>query len=259
MTESIGIDVAKHELGVRAYPTHRHAAFPSDAGGRRQLVAWAQTQDPARIVVASASTDRLAPVGARADADLPVVVVNPRQIRAFGQPIGRVAKTDRIDAALIARFAAVPQPPIRPTPSPRTPMPRARFTRRTQLHALRTAQANQREAAPPVTYPFIDPAIAERTRLIGELDRALAARSAADAAGSANARLPRSIPGVGPATGVALLAGVPERGALAALVGVAPRTRQSGGARRRRHHGRPHRPVHAGAFRDPPQPGAAGP
>jgi transposase len=236
MTESIGIDVAKHELVVCTYPTHRHAAFPNDLDGRRQLVAWVHLQAPERIVLESTSTYHLAAARALAEAELPVVVVNPRQIRAFGQSIGRFAKTDRIDAALIARFAAVTQPPIRPTPSPETLILRALFTRRTQLHVLRTAQTNQREAAPPATHPFIDPVIAETTRLLAALDRELAARIAADAIWAANARLLRSIPGVGPATVVALLAGVPELGvidhrALAALVGVAPQTRQSGGAR----------------------------
>jgi transposase len=236
MTESIGVDVAKHELVACTFPAGVRASFPNDPPGRGRLVAWTRTQAATRIVLESTSTYHRPVALALAEAELPVVVVNPRQIRAFGQSIGRFAKTDRIDAALIARFAAVTEPPIRATLSSETLLLKALFTRRAQLQELRTAQINQREAAPPDVHPFIDPLIAETTRLLAALDRELAARIAADPTWTAQARLLRSIPGVGPTTVVTLLAGVPELGAidhraLAALVGVAPQTRQSGGAR----------------------------
>jgi transposase len=236
MIAAIGVDVAKAELVACPFPAGARAVFPNDPAGRGRFVAWAQTQAAARIVLESTSTYHLPVALALAAAELPVVVVNPRQIRAFGQSLGRFAKTDRIDAALIARFAAVTQPPIRAARSPETLILKALFTRRTQLQALRTAQVNQREAAPSDVHPFIDPLITETTRLLADLDRDLAARIAADAEWSAKARLLRSIPGVGPTTVVTLLAGVPELGAidhraLAALVGVAPQTRQSGTAR----------------------------
>jgi transposase len=236
MVEAIGVDVAKDELVACPFPAGACAVFPNDSDGRGRFVAWAQTHAAARIVLESTSTYHQPVALALAAAELPVVVVNPRQIRAFGQSIGRFAKTDRIDAALIARFAAVTQPPIRAARSAETLLLKALFTRRTQLQDLRTAQLNQREAAPRDVHPFIDPLLAETAHLLAELDRDLAARITADPGWTAQARLLRSIPGVGPTTVVALLAGVPELGAidhraLAALVGVAPQTRQSGGAR----------------------------
>lgn len=268
MIAAIGVDVAKDELVACTSPAGVRAVFPNDPDGRRRFVAWVPRHEPERIVLESTSTYHQPVALALAEAELPVVVVNPRQIRAFGQSIGRFAKTDRIDAALIARFAAVTQPPIRTAPSRESLRLKALFTRRTQLQDLRTAQLNQREAAPPDVHPFIDPLIAETTRLLAALDRDLAARIAADPTWAAHARRLRSIPGIGPTTVVTLLAGVPELGAIdhrarAALVGGAPQTRQSGGARATAAiaalaGGGAHRALHAGALGDSLQSRAQG-
>jgi len=236
MPESIGIDVAKREVVVHAYPSADRAVFANDGAGQRALVIWAQARQPERIVLESTSTYHVAAALALAEADLPVVVVNPAQIRAFSRGLGRLAKTDRLDAELIARFAALATPPVRAPLSPLARRLKALFTRRAQLQATATAHGNQRESAPPEMWPFIDPLIAEARRLLAQVEQELTAWLESDPAWAANARLLRTIPGVGPKTAAALLAGVPELGAighaqLAALVGVAPQTRQSGPGR----------------------------
>jgi transposase len=233
MPASIGIDVAKHELVAHAHPRAERAVFANDAAGQRALVAWAQARQPERIVLESTSTYHVAAALALAAAELPVVVVNPAQIRAFSRGLGRLAKTDRLDAELIARFAALAAPPVRAPLSPTAQRLKALFTRRAQLQAVVTAQGNQRESAPAEMQPFIDPLIAEARRVLAQVEQELTACLERDPVWAANARLLRTIPGVGPKTAAALLAGVPELGAighaqLAALVGVAPQTRQSG-------------------------------
>ena len=145
------------------------------------------------------------------------------------------AKTDPIDATLLARYVGVANPPLRPIPSPATQQLQALFTRRRQLVAARVAETNQRLSALPIVAASHDAIIAQLTAELARLEQQIAAHIAADPGMTARAAILRSVPGIGAGTVLALLASFPELGTLsgkqaARLLGVAPRTRSSGGS-----------------------------
>ena len=160
-------------------------------------------------------------------AGLPVVVVNPRQTRDFARAHGILAKTDRLDAQVLARFAADVQPPVRPQPRAAVQRLQALSRRRRQLIEMRVTEQHRRRHELAARRPRLDAHIAWLTDDIQELDRELAAAVQADPALRARAAWLLSIPGIGPVACTTLLAEVPELGAcsrqqVAALVGVAP-------------------------------------
>jgi transposase len=114
----IGIDVAKAELEVAVRPSGARWTAANEAGGIRELVARLTTLGPELIVLEATGGYELAVVGALATAGLPLVVVNPRQVRDFAKATGQLAKTDRLDAAMLAVFGERVRPPVRPVPDP---------------------------------------------------------------------------------------------------------------------------------------------
>jgi transposase len=170
---------------------------------------------------------------ALADAGLPVAVANPGQVRAFALAMGRLAKTDAVDAAVIAHFAEVAQPPVRAHHDAAQRDLRALVVRRRQLRRQRAAERTRTGRADAIVRPSIAAVVAFLSTQIAALDRQIAAALALDPATAASARLLQSAPGVGPVIAATLLAELPELGhldakAIAALAGVAPITRQSG-------------------------------
>lgn len=236
MAENIGVDVGKHELVAATHLSAERAAFPNTEDGRARLIAWARERSPERVVLESTSTYHQRVLLALADAELPVIVANPRHVRDFIRGLGRRAKTDSLDARLIARFAAVAQPVRRPVPTAQELEFKALVTRRRQLLAAITLQRNQREAAPAALHEdWFAGLIAQQQALLGRLETEIAARIVANADWSANVAVMRSVPGIGAVT--ALLAGLPElgvatHGEVAALAGLAPHDQQSGGSKR---------------------------
>lgn len=249
---SVGIDVAKAALDVAIRPSgeerqeERHWA--NDAAGIAALVAWLQALSPqvsvqvsVQVIVVEATGGYEAPlVAALGLAHLPVAVVNPRQVRDFARATGRLAKTDRLDAQVLAHFGAAVRPTPRPLPDADAQALAALVERRRELVAMRTAEAN-RLGATRVK------AVRERIQAhlewlatdLQELDADLQKRVQASPLWQAQVDLLQSVPGVGPTVALTLLAELPELGRLsagqiAALVGVAPLNRDSGTLRGRR-------------------------
>ena len=234
---AVGIDVAKAELVWATWPAlpDGHGAVPNDPTGVAALTAQLAAFGPYRIVCEATGGLERALVAACVDAALPISVVNPRRVHALAAVLTPHAKTDPIDATLLARFVGVANPPLRAIPSPATQQLQALFTRRRQLIAARVAETNQRLSALPVVADSHDVIIAQLTTELTRLDQVIAAQIAADPGMTARAAILRSVPGVGPSTVLALLASFPELGTLtgkqaARLLGVAPRTRESGGS-----------------------------
>ncbi|HMA27565.1 MAG TPA: IS110 family transposase [Solirubrobacterales bacterium] len=235
----VGIDIAKAELVVAVRPTgeqwttaHTEAAGPA-------LVARLQALAPQLIVCEASGGYEIPVAGLLGAAALPIVVVNPRQVRDFAKATGRLAKTDRLDAALLAHFAEAVQPAVRPLPDAATQLLAALVTRRRQLVEMLTAEENRRGLLPPALRADLQDHIADLRRRVARLDQDLDQHLRASPIWRAQEDLLRSVPGIGPVTARTLLAALPELGtldrrAIAALVGVAPLARDSGTLRGRR-------------------------
>jgi transposase len=237
MTCWVGIDVAQTELVVAIAPAGEVTRWSNDEEGYAALVAMLMPLAPQRIVLEGTGGLERALVAALADADLPLVIANPAQIRHFARGIGRHAKTDPIDAAVLATFAQDVELPVRPVADAAMRTLRALVVRRRQVRDLRTAETHHRDRAETVAHPSIDRVLALLSAELRDLERAIAASLRLDPTWRAKQTILRSVPGIGPVVAATLIAELPELGdieakAIAALVGVAPRTRESGRSRR---------------------------
>ena len=236
MGPCVGIDVAKHSLewslGSGGRIEHaRNEPRPIAALVRRMV-----ELDPDRIVVESTGGYERMLVEKLAAAGLPVVVVNPRRVRSFGEGMGFVAKTDAIDARLLALYGEKAQPPIRPILQGRDRLLADLVARRRQLVAMTVAEKNRRETASAALRRTIEPVLRTLETLIRELERRIDTTLAGDVEKAELSALLQSVPGVGPAVARTLLIDLPELGHLgrreiASLVGVAPFSRDSGTVR----------------------------
>lgn len=234
MTERwIGIDVAKGWLDVADGSAGPLTRVTNDVAGVEALVeAWVADPPTGIVLEATGGYERLA-VRILEAAGLPVAVINPRQVREFARATGTRAKTDRLDARLLARFGACLQPERRPQPSETATELAEVLRRRRQVRDLRTMEQNRREQLPPRLQPAADRLLTVLDEQIAELDRVLKELIAGDPELAAKAAVLRSIPGVGPVLTATLLGELSELGTLsrqqiAALVGVAPLNRDSG-------------------------------
>lgn len=239
----VGIDVAKAELVVAVQPGAARWSVTNDERGVTALVQRLREGPPTVIVLEATGGYELQAVAALAAAALPVVVVNPRQVRDFAKATGQLAKTDRLDADILARFAEKVRPPLRTLPSPEAQELDALLTRRRQLLEMLGAERNR------LGQVFGTGKRAVRKSLkthITFLEREL--RIADSDLDDAVRRSPvwrekddllQSVPGIGPVVSRSLIAELPELGqlsrrAIAKLVGVAPQSRDSGTWRGRR-------------------------
>lgn len=243
----LGLDIAKATVDLASEPAGLAGRFPTDPAGLAALVAQCQTQ-PVALVVLEATGGFEAPVAAAlAAAGLPVAVVNPRQVRDFARALGRLAKTDRIDAQVLALFGARVQPVPRPLPDEAAQDLEAALLRRRQLlemlHAerQRLPRARGREVRRNLRVH-----IRWLERSVIDTDASLETLIQASPLWRVQDHLLQSVPGVGPQLARTLLGLLPELGHLdrrqiAALVGVAPLARDSGTyhGRRRCWGGRP--------------------
>lgn len=236
----VGLDVAKDTVvmavdGVPGTTTFRE----TDEGVARLLAALRRAQ-PTLIVLEATGGYERPWVTACASAQLPVVVVNPRQVRAFAKAIGRTAKTDGIDAHVLATFAARVQPPVRALPDAARRDLDAVLARRQQLVTMRTAEQQRLGHAPArVVRQSLEAHIAWLQQQIDDADRTLHDVIRQSPIWREQDDLLQSVPGIGPITARTLVAALPELGqlphrALAALVGVAPFNQDSGQSRGRR-------------------------
>ena len=229
----VGIDVSKASLDVALNPGAERWSVGNDPGGVGALVPRLQALGPALVVLEATGGYERAAVAALAAAGLPVVVANPRQIRAFARAVGQLAKTDRLDAAVLARFGAQVRPTPRPLPDAQAQALDALLTRRRQLIEMLTAEKNRLAAAQAPVRRGITQHIKWLERQLGNVDGELGALIEASPVWRARDDLLQSVPGVGPVLSRTLLGELPELGRLthkqiAALVGVAPMARDSG-------------------------------
>ena len=194
---------------------------------------------PVSIVLEATGSLELPLATQLALADLPVAIVNPRQVRDFAKAMGQLAKTDTIDALVLAHFAQAVRPPARPLTDTQTRELRALTARRRQLVEMLTAEGNRRRTAQESVKPQIDEHIHWLRARIDDIDRDLQNLIRSSALWREREQLLRSVPGVGPTLSANLLAHLPElgsmgRGQIAALVGVAPLNRDSGTFRGKR-------------------------
>jgi transposase len=234
----VGIDVSKTQLDVALRPEGRFAVS-NDETGFTQLIERLSRVAPVRVVLEATGGLEIPLVGALAAAGLPVVVVNPRQVRDFAKATGKLAKTDALDAQTLAHFAEVIQPALRPLPDEQTQALAALVTRRRQLVEMLIAEKNRLRQAPKPIRPSLQAHIAWLEQALQQADTDLAEAIRHSPVWRENEALLQSAPGVCPVLSTTLLATVPELGTLAhkqiaALVGVAPLNRDSGTLRGRR-------------------------
>lgn len=230
---SIGIDVSKAALDWAQWPHSAGGQHANDDEGIAQLVAYCCTQSPERIVLEATGGYEVACATALLAAGLPVVVVNPRQVRDFAKALGRLAKTDRLDAQVLAHFAAVIQPQLRPLPDEQARELDALVARRRQLVTMQTMEQNRLPQALPRLRPGIRDHIDWLRRQIADSTEGMRRALEDSPAWQVKADLLKSAPGVGDITALTLIAELPELGRLngkqiAALVGLAPLNRDSG-------------------------------
>jgi transposase len=229
----VGIDVAKAQLDIALRPTGERWAVTNDEPGIAALVAWLQAAQPTLIVLEATGGYHRAVVAALAAAALPLVVMNPRQVRDFAKATGQLATTDVLDARAVAHFAEAVRPALRPLPDAQTEELRALLARRRQLIAMRTAEQNRLENAPRRLRADIEAHIAWLNQRVAALDNDLDTTLRASPVWRERESLYRSVPGIGPVCARTLVLDLPELGTLsrqriAALVGVAPFNRDSG-------------------------------
>jgi transposase len=236
----VGIDVSKDRLDVAVHPGRQPGfAVARDAAGLEELVARLAPLGPAAVAVEATGGFESVVVASLAAAGLPVLVVNPAQVRAFAGALGKRAKTDPIDAQVIARFVAATGPEVRPLPDAATRRLADLIDRRRQIIAMMVAERQRRQrlsagaAADERLRRSIARLLEALQKELSELDRAIDADVRGSPAWREKEDLLASIPGVGPVIARTLLAEMPELGHLdrreiAALAGLAPWTRQSG-------------------------------
>lgn len=235
----VGIDVAKAWLDVAVRPggtpwraANVEAAWPA-------LVEQIRAVQPQVIILEATGGYERGVVAALAAAGLPVVVVNPRQVRDFAKATGRLAKTDVLDAQVLAHFAEAVQPEPRPLTDAATQHLAALLERRSQLVTMLTAEKNRCQQALESVRPLIAAHILWLEQALDQLTQDLDQTLHTSPLWRERENLLRSVPGVGPILALTLLAELPELGTLshkqlAALVGVAPLNRDSGSARGKR-------------------------
>jgi transposase len=234
----VGIDVSKAQLDVALRPDGRFAV-PNDEPGVAQLLTRLKATPPTLVVLEATGGVELPITTALALAGMPVVVVNPRQIRDFAKATGQLAKTDALDAQVLAHFADVVRPTPRPLPDAQTQELAALVTRRRQLIEMLTAEKNRLASARMVIRKQLRAHITWLERALDQADTDLAEAIRQSPLWREKEELLRSVPGIGPVLTTTLLANLPELGTLthkqiAALVGVAPLNRDSGTLRGKR-------------------------
>jgi len=234
----VGIDLSKDFLDVAVHPNNSSWEVPNTPKGNKELLRRLSCLKPALVVMEGSGLERDL---ARdlAQAGIPVAVVNPRQVRDYAKALGKLAKTDRIDALVLAQFAEAVQPEPRPLPDEKTQQLADLLTRRRQFLEMLTAEKNRLRCAPRDLRAGIKRHIAWLKQELKEIHRKLKELRKADPGWEEKARILESVPGVGVVTSFTLLGYLPELGRLsgkeiAALVGVAPFNQDSGRMRGRR-------------------------
>lgn len=229
----VGIDVSKDSFDVDTQPACLTGSFANDAAGIEALVTAMRQHHPQLIVLESTGHYHEALVAALSDAGLPVFVANPRWVRHFAQGRGLLAKTDRIDAAILALYAEKVRPDVRPLPDAEQRRLQALVRRRDDLKTIMAAEKTRRHGASPEVAADIDAHLAFLQQQQARLDQRIHELIACDPHRAEDYDFLFSTTGVGAVTSFTLVALLPELGQLnhkqiAALVGVAPINCDSG-------------------------------
>jgi transposase len=237
----IGIDVSKQQLEVAMHESDFKFRCRNKISCFGQLIAELMVLRPALVVLEATGGLEIPVVNALHGAGLPVVVVNPRQVRDFAKALGQLAKTDRLDARVLAHFASAVKPPLRPIKTKEERDLDALTRRRGQLIEMLTDEKNRRgSAASDSVRDQIKEHLDWLEESIAELDEQLKALLKTSACWQAKDKILQSVPGIGPVTSFSMVADLPELGKLdrqkiSKLVGVAPLNRDSGQLRGSRH------------------------
>lgn len=239
LCEYVGIDVSKAMLDVACFQSRAFQQFRNTPKGISKLVIWLLEIHPNLVVLEATGGLELACVAELMQAGLPVAVVNPGRIRGFARSIGQLAKTDKLDAMVIAHFAQATQPKPRKARTPQEEQLSALLTRRRQLIEMLTAEKNRQHSARFGMQTDIQEHIDWLEQKLDQLDEEIQACIDQYPDWKQKADLLSSVPGVGRVTTVTLLGLLPELGTInrqqiAALVGVAPVNKDSGKRQRKR-------------------------
>ncbi len=229
----VGIDVSAKQLDVAIRPTGEARQYTNDPEGIASIMEQIVPLKPSGVVLEATGGFETVVAGELELAGLPVSLVNPRQVRSFARATGRLAKTDAIDAQVLAQFAEAVKPPVRPLPDEETRELRALVDRRRQLLEMVKSERNRLRNASKRVRPLIQEHIRWLKQQIEDLDKDISDLIRSSPIWRAQEDLLRSVPGVGPVLSSILLTHLPElgslnRGQVAALVGVAPMNRDSG-------------------------------
>lgn len=233
MAEYIGIDVSKASLEIAVWPSGAQWVTPQTDADISGLIEQLRAVSPALIVLEASGGYEAVVAGQLGLAGLPVAVVNPRQVRDFARAIGQWAKTDALDARVLAQFAARVQPTPRALPDSAAQDLLALVIRRRQLVDMLGAERNRLTIARPAVQRQLKAHIRWLERQLDDVEASITGAIRQSPLWRAREDLLRSVPGVGPTTASTLVAHLPELGqlshrAIAALVGVAPFASDSG-------------------------------
>lgn len=235
----VGIDVSKETLDIAVHPREQTKCFRNAEAGIDGAVTYAKSMSPVLVVMEATGGLELPLAASLGAAGIPVAVVNPRQIRDYAKSTGKLAKTDAIDAQVLADFAAMIQPVPRPLADGQTQELKDILARRRQLNEMITAEKNRLVRARRPVSDHIKAHIAWLEKELDEMDSNLRRFIQESPIWREKDNLLQSVPGVGPVLSSTLLAELPELGSLnrkqiAALAGVAPLNRDSGKFRGKR-------------------------
>lgn len=236
----VGVDVSKDRLDVHLRPAGEYFAVSRDGDGLEALTARLAAVEPLLIVLEATGGFETVVAAAPAAAGLPIAVVNPRQIRDFARATGRLAKTDPLDAAVIAHFAEAVRPALRPVASAEARALGELVARRRQIIDMMVAERNRRrQMVSPRLVKGVDRILAALQAQLSEVEADIDRDVRGTPAWREKEDLLTSVPGIGPKIARTLIAELPELGdidrrAVGALVGLAPYNRDSGRHRGRR-------------------------
>lgn len=229
----IGVDVSKERLDVAVAPSGESMSFANSEDGIALLGEFIQPQSPALVLFEATGGWEMNAVHHLAAQRLPLVVLNPRQVRDFAKATGQLAKTDAIDARILARFGQAVRPEVRPLKPEELRKLDALITRRRQISGMITAEQNRWVSAPEWIRPDIEELIQILQKRLAAINRQLSKLIRKSPLWREKDKLLQSFPGVGPVTAASLIAELPELGSLnrrqiVALVGLAPLNCDSG-------------------------------
>ena len=229
----VGIDVSKAQLDIAVRPTQDQWNYPNSNPGIARLTKRLNRLNPQLIVLEATGGYEIPLTAALAAGQLPVVVINPRHARDFARSTGRLAKTDSLDAQVLAHFADAVRPQVRPLPDERVQELASIVSRRLQIVEMLTAENNRLRRAAPSVRGNIKGHINWLGKSLADIDDELKESLVKSPIWKQKVEVLKSTPGIGPVSSVTLVAELPELGSLnrkqiAALVGVAPFNRDSG-------------------------------